>query len=78
MKTESKLPVPRFKIKLPEKIPINNDITTFLVINANAIATNGGHIVNTPNFDALSVTAFSVAKTAIDGIINTAKVNKNA
>ena len=29
MKTESKLPVPRFKIKLPEKIPINNDITTF-------------------------------------------------
>ena len=33
----------------PDKTPINNEITTFFVINANTIATIGGINVNSPN-----------------------------
>ena len=61
----------RFKINPPDKTPINNEMTTFLVINANTIATIGGINVNSPNLSAL-LTAGSTpaAKTNVVDNIN--------
>ena len=54
-------------MKHPESVPINNDITTFLVINANIIATNGGISVNTPNLSEFTTAgSTSAANTTVD------------
>ena len=59
--------------KLPDKIPINNEITTFFVIKANIIATNGGSNVHNPNLSAFPTTT----STSSANVIDVEKININ-